>query len=249
MRPKLKFKNFIKSGLLPGFFLCTQFVYTQSYWSVKVGRDLPLMAGSGLVFGTGMYFQSLVKPYSAVDLSNLKTSQVPKFDRIACSQWDLNAGYASDGLAISSVLLPLYFLTNKQSKSGFYPIANVSLQSLALSQAIAGITKLSKRDRPFLYNPEVPISEKLKQDARLSFFSAHTVTVSSTCFSFALAHKTYLPNSKANPYISAGAFLIPALEGYLRVKAGKHFPSDVIVGYLVGMGSAYLMHRLYLKTN
>ncbi len=249
MAPVSNFKNFIKSGLVSGFFLCIQFVQAQTYLQPKFGRDLPVLAGSGLVFGTGLYLQSQVNPLSSDDILKLDKSKIWKFDRIACSQWNTTAKFASDGLAVSSVLLPLIFLANEHTKSEFYPIANVSLQSLALAQALANMTKLSNRNRPYLYNPDAPMSEKLKSDARMSFFSAHTVTVSSTCFSFAFAHKTYLPSSKANPYIMAGAFIVPAIEGYLRVKAGKHFPSDVIVGYIVGLGTAYLMHRLYLKPN
>jgi len=38
---------------------------------------------------------------------------------------------------------------------------------------------------------------------------------------------------------------LPAIQGYLRVRAGKHFPTDVITGYIVGLGSAWLMHKMH----
>lgn len=238
-------KNLLKLGLLPGFFLLTQFLHAQ-YVHFSPRRDLPIMGCSGLVFGASMYMQYRVTPLDQSQIGRLDKNQIWKFDRIACNYWSPTAKHISDGLGGASVLLPLLFLSNQNTKKDFVAIANVSLKSLALAQALANVSKLGLRNRPFLYNPNAPMSEKLKSDARMSFFSAHTVTVSSSCFSFAFAYNTYFPDSKAKPFIIGSACLLPTVEGFLRVRAGKHYPTDVIVGYLVGLGSAYLMHRLYL---
>lgn len=239
---------FKKLGCISSFFLCLFIqVHAQYYRPIQFKKDAALLTSSGLVFAAGFYIQTRVEPLAASQINSLDKNKIHAFDRIACNYWSPGAARMSDGLAIGSVLLPMIFLANKQTKKEFIPIAHVTIQSLALSQALANISKLSKRTRPFVYNPDAPIEKKLKPDARMSFFSAHTVTVSSTFFSFALAHKTYFKDSKANPYLMASAFVVPAIQAYLRVRAGKHFPSDVIVGYLVGMGSAYLMHRLYLQ--
>jgi membrane-associated phospholipid phosphatase len=88
---------------------------------------------------------------------------------------------------------------------------------------------------------------KTTTDARFSFFSAHTTTVSTICFTTAFAYGAYRPDGKYKNLIWASAIALPAVEGYLRVKAGKHFPSDVITGYFVGLGTSYLMHRLHLS--
>jgi membrane-associated phospholipid phosphatase len=45
-----------------------------------------------------------------------------------------------------------------------------------------------------------------------------------------------------------GAITLPAIVGYLRVKAGRHYPSDVIVGYGVGALIGYLVPTLHKRT-
>ena len=39
--------------------------------------------------------------------------------------------------------------------------------------------------------------------------------------------------------------MLPAVTGYLRFKAGKHFPTDIIVGYGVGATIGYLVPELH----
>ncbi len=214
----------------------------------KAKTDVPLGLSSALILGGSLYFQEKVHPLSAQQIALLDKSAVNQFDRYACTQWNPAIAKGSDILAVGSVLLPACYALSAKTKGDLLPIVNVSLQSLFLSQAVANLAKFSKRNRPFLYNTEVDMEHKLKPDARMSFFSAHTTTVSASCFSFAFAHQIYFKDSKANPYIWTGAAILPAIEGYLRVKAGKHYPTDVIVGYLAGLGSSWLMHRLHLKS-
>jgi membrane-associated phospholipid phosphatase len=236
-----------KLSICLSFFLClfsSKAQLSYQYWPKK---DLPVLGASALVLGGSLYFQEKVPALSQAQIGALNAQNINKFDRYACTQWNTGIARGSDLLAIGSVFLPAYFAINKKTRSNFLPIANVSIQSLFLSQAIANLAKFSKRNRPYLYNPDVDMQYKLKSDSRMSFFSAHTTTVSSTCFSFAFAHSTYFKDSKANPYIWSTAIVLPAIEGYLRVKAGKHYPSDVIVGYLAGLGSAWLIHQLHLK--
>ena len=98
-----------------------------------------------------------------------------------------------------------------------------------------------------MYNENVPMDVKRKPYNRLSFFSAHTATVSAACFSFAYAHQTYLPDSKIKNIVWFYAFTVPAIEGMLRIAAGKHYFTDAITAYAIGFGTSYLMHRLHLK--
>lgn len=247
----VKFSNLnkiIKSGLLPGFFYLASTLQAQTPgYQLKTGLDIGMALGSTTTFATGIYFQHKAKPLPEATILLLDRKDVNRFDRIATYQWHPTAAKVSDGVAVGSVLMYSYFYFNKSTRSDFFQISTVGFQSVLLSQALANAVKPVGRYRPYLYNPDAPMEKKLKTDARMSFFSAHTATVSSACFSFAYAHQLYMPNSKANPYIWSAAVLVPAVQGYLRVKAGKHYPSDVITGYLVGLGSSFLMHQLHKK--
>ncbi len=228
--------------------LISQNSYSQSaFYQSSKNKDIVLFSSSTLLFGSSFYFQKKTKPLSESQVLSLKQSDVNHFDRIACRFYSKKIAHISDGLAISSLLFNSYYLFHKDTKKDFFKIEMVTLQSLLLSQALANSFKLTLRNRPFMYNQEVDMSEKLKTESRLSFFSAHTSTVSSLAFSFAFAHQLYFKNHKANPYILTGAIIIPAIQGYLRVRAGKHFPTDVITGYIVGLGSSYLIHKLHSR--
>lgn len=208
--------------------------------------DISLAIGSTALFSTTYFLQKKVEPVPVDVILKLDRNDINAIDRIATYQWSESAAKWSDGLAIGSILMQSYFFFNKETRSESFKIGTVAFQSFMLSQGIANAFKLSLRNRPLMYNEKVSMDEKVKRDSRMSFFSAHTTMVSSMCFSFAFAHQTYMPNSKANSVIWVSAFTLPAIEGLLRVKAGKHYPTDVITGYLVGLGTSFLMHKLHV---
>jgi membrane-associated phospholipid phosphatase len=47
----------------------------------------------------------------------------------------------------------------------------------------------------------------------------------------------------------AFAAAVPATVGYYRLKAGKHFLSDNILGYAMGAAAGILVPQLHKKTN
>ena len=71
-------------------------------------------------------------------------------------------------------------------------------------------------------------------------------------FSFAEMYADYNPHSKLKPMVWSMCAAFPILTGVLRYKAGKHFWTDVITGYLagavVGLATPYV-HRAGLGYN
>lgn len=234
-----------KLWLCLSFFLCLQVVCSQEAYVSRKGPDIGLVLGSSAVLEGSLLLQHNVRPLDAAAISGLNASVIPRFDRQATRYWNNDIALASDYFALSSVLLPSYFYLNRKTRPQSGKIALVSCESLLFSQALANVCKLGLRNRPYLYNPDVALSDKAKPDARMSFFSAHTTTVSSMCFSFALAYQAYMPKGSGRTAVWAGAITLPAIEGYMRVRAGRHFPSDVIAGYIIGAGSSYIMHLLH----
>ncbi len=232
-----------------GFFLLTITCLTaqNQEYVLKRKLDFGLLAGSSTLFLTTIHLQRQLNPLPDPSIRALKRSDVNAFDRIATYQYSGLANVSSDALLVGSILMKSYFYFNKKTRKNAFNIGLVSFQSLMLSQSISNTAKLSLRNRPLLYNENVPFEVKQHNYQRLSFFSAHTTVVSSACFSFAFAQQAYIPDGKYNKLIWASAFTIPAVEGFLRFKAGKHYPTDVIAAYLVGLGSSYLMHKLHQK--
>lgn len=90
-----------------------------------------------------------------------------------------------------------------------------------------------KRDRPFKTYPEI---EKLTLGGSYSFPSGHTSDAFATATSLSITFPKW--------YVIAPAFLWASAVGYSRMDLGVHYPSDVLAGALIGIGSAYLTHKL-----
>lgn len=72
------------------------------------------------------------------------------------------------------------------------------------------------------------------------------MTAANTFF-FAEIFSEYYPESKWKPVVWGGAIAIPAVTGYLRVRGGRHYPTDVIAGYALGAAVGYFIPKLHEK--
>lgn len=69
-----------------------------------------------------------------------------------------------------------------------------------------------------------------------SFPSGHTTIAFAAATTVTLQYKKW--------YVAVPAYLWAGTAGYSRMYAGEHYPSDVLAGAVVGVGSAFLAHWL-----
>ena len=89
------------------------------------------------------------------------------------------------------------------------------------------------KDRPFVTYPDI---QKLTSAGSPSFPSGHTSEAFATATSLSIAFTKW--------YVIAPSFIWASAAGYSRMHLGVHYPSDVLVGALIGSGSAWLCHEL-----
>jgi membrane-associated phospholipid phosphatase len=121
------------------------------------------------------------------------------------------------------------------------------IETEILTYSITEIAKsLIKRIRPYAYNPEVPINEKImSSDTRKSFFSGHTsMSFASTVF-LASTYAALHPDSRWKPVIWCAGLSTATLVGVLRILSGRHFPTDVLTGALVGSLIGIIIPKLH----
>lgn len=124
----------------------------------------------------------------------------------------------------------------------------IFIESLAVTTAFTSVVKLgARRPRPFTYDPSYD-PDAGSRDDELSFFSGHSSTVaaaSATAIYFAFAESGRDPRR----FVVLSAGMVATLSvATLRVRAARHFPSDVTVGAIVGASIGVLVPHLHRRT-
>ena len=104
------------------------------------------------------------------------------------------------------------------------------------------------RYRPAVYYDELGTSgARMTAWNRSSFYSGHAASAAAATFFTVKVYCDYHPELMGwNKYLLYGAAAVPPLiEGYLRMKALDHFPSDVLVGFGVGALCGILIPELH----
>lgn len=182
----------------------------------------------------------------------LDANEVWFFDRHAATQsysysTRENAIKASDWTMNVVILLPFTLALDKSIQKDALDLMFLyfETQAVNLSLSYAG-PLLTNRARPFVYYPEIPMEEKLKMGSTDSFFSGHTSSTAAATFFMAKVYTDYHPETKGKKWLYYGAALVPpAFVGYLRYKALKHFPTDVLTGIAVGAATGILIPHLH----
>ena len=117
-------------------------------------------------------------------------------------------------------------------KSGIYIGA-----SLLVDEAIIyGLKTTIRRTRPYAAYPDLITNyDTGTTGSTLSFPSGHT--------SFAFATATALSIKYPKWYVIAPSYFWACSVGYSRMNLGVHYPSDVLAGAVIGVGSAFITYK------
>lgn len=209
-------------------------------------ESLVLGTSLGLYIYAGFQYKK-VQPLSYEELSQLNRNDVLAIDRPATFNRSISANKWSDKLLYTSLAPPLSVIMSGP-RNGIGTTSVLLLETILLNTAVTDITKiLVRRNRPYLYNEFTEAKRKLRKKSRMSFFSGHSSTVAAMYVFSAKLYEDYYPNSPWRSTVWTTAILIPTTTALLRVKAGKHYFTDVLTGLLVGGAIGFLvpeMHKL-----
>ena len=161
------------------------------------------------------------------DINLLKTINLDRNTKLDQTFLVLTNSDGPISLALPATLLTIGLIKND---SLLKQNALMIVGSLAASSIVTvGLKWGIRRDRPFVTYPEL---EKLAPAGSPSFPSGHTSMAFSTATSLTIAYPKW--------YIYVPAYLWAGSVGYSRMHLGVHYPSDVFVGAIIGVGSAFL---------
>lgn len=209
--------------------------------TVKRSVDGPIQAAA---FAIGLAAKAI--PLRTHDL---KEFELLDSDQGVRDNFSRRAAHISDGLLALSLVAPALYLTGTTIDDADGDRLLLYSQTMAINVALASVTKqLVQRPRPYNYSKDPKVLAYAKSegsDAFMSFYSGHAAM----SFAAATTGAYLLGTSDASPaaktFAWGAGFGVAAMTANLRVRAGKHFYSDVLVGSLVGIAVGYAVPALH----
>jgi len=232
---------------------CKNGVHTDSApYDFKLKSEWSFLAVGAISLASGIVAQNINHPtaFTESELMNLDRNDIFFIDRGATDNWSPASHYISNVVRSTSILFPAFFLTDHHTKNEISMLLVMTLEVLSTNFGVTMLVKnIVNRPRPFTYNTNLDISIRSNKNDKLSFFSGHTSHTAAFTFFIAKVMTDYHPNAKGKfkAIVWSGATLIPTATAILRVKAGKHFPTDVIAGYIVGASIGFLIPHLHKR--
>ncbi len=217
----------------------------KDYWLAPLGLGLAVLGDS---------LHDAQRSITLQEISSLDRNDINGFDRSATYNWSPEWGDRSDLARDILAYSALFFVTippvlhAKWSET--LTVATMFVESYFF---LAGVTYLTKtavgRKRPYLYNTDLSPEERhaVDDDPFSSFFSGHAAAAFTAATFVSKVFTDIHGPSIWSKLLWGSSLSLAALTGYARVKAGVHYPSDVIVGAAVGFSIGYLVPTLHKK--
>lgn len=254
--------RFFKRSLIVGILLLTGFAQASEAerptYKLSLENDLPATLAAGSMFGIGMFLYSRMDtPETLKDKNDLLPWDKPlagRYSETADKVSDIGSVLAVAPLAIGGIA----WYNGNSTGTEFATFTVMLLQAVGIGNGInVAMRSLEIWPRPYMYAPSTSSgteagkekAEKAKPEAYGSFFSGHaTAAFTVATFTDEWFRTTY-PNSPYKGIVRVTAYSLAGLESMLRVAAGKHYLTDVIVGALVGTGVSIGILELHRDRN
>ncbi len=210
-------------------------VYALNYWI-----DIPVAAATHAfnIWGQDYLFNLPTLEYE--DYKDLTPEDVIPFDRIAARQDPAFADEAHElsdyGLRIGPAIPLVFMAADRTLRKNFLNLTIMYIETQGINAALYLAAAIPiRRKRPFVYNPDETTERKEGVKSTDSFFSGHVSTVTVSTFFIVKVLSDYHPGLRKKWALLYGAATLPAIyTAYFRLRAGKHFPTDLITGYVIG---------------
>ena len=241
--PRFLFALLLLSGSLSAQFSLDSLFRSSQMYAVHPAVSLPIIAGGGYAAHQRLLSLQDKPKLTAADFAALDRNDVRWIDRTALSR-DLDkhkqAIIQSDYIFNTGQLLPFGLFVWKKYRRDWFDISLMYLESQVAQGLFYGYAPFGPtavdRFRPSVYYDQLSQESRSDGNERNSMFSGHVSTAATGFYFFARMIDDYNPqlNGGQRALLYTGATLPSLLMGWLRIKALKHYPTDVFVGLGVG---------------
>ncbi|MFL5787823.1 MAG: phosphatase PAP2 family protein [Flavisolibacter sp.] len=188
-----------------------------------------------------------------VELQSLNPSIFSAIDRWALN---LNPANRDKFYKTSDIVLPVIIASagtlafDKQIRKDWWRILMMYYEMHAVTFTIYNFSPFGpafqNKLRPVVYYDYFTLDERRGGNQRNSMYSGHVASGTASTFFMVKVYSDYHPELGGKKYLLYALASIPPLfEGYLRVKALAHFPSDVMIGYIIGAFTGITVPQLH----
>ncbi|HEY4205721.1 MAG TPA: phosphatase PAP2 family protein [Puia sp.] len=184
---------------------------------------------------------------SEAKVMSLTRNDVNWFDRWAIRPYNKGVDKASYLPFYAAIPYPVIFLgLDKTMRKDYLELSFLYLQAMCVTGALyTTAVHYFSRLRPLVYDPGSPMDTRTTSNSRNAFFAGHVALVATSTFFMAQVFADYHPGSKLKWVMYGAAGVATGATAYMRLKAGEHFPSDIIVGTAIGALTGLLVPKLH----
>ena len=194
------------------------------------------------------------KDLTVAELQSLNPSAFNGFDH-----WALNLDYTQRDkfYKISDITLPGIIVVSggllafdKSINKDWFNILLMYYQMHAITFSFYNFSffgpAFQNKYRPIVYYDQFPIQDRSGGNQRNSMYSGHVASSAASTFFLVKVYSDYHPELGHKKLLLYGLASIPPLiEGYFRVKALAHFPTDVMTGFIIGGACGIIVPELH----
>lgn len=217
-----------------------------------------MLAGSTVLLLADLYAIPAVlrgkQSISSDELAGIQSALVSWLDRHALSFIGHRSEHyrrISDKVLVALTASPLALLSDSKIRRDWRTLAALYTWTHAIAYTIYSFSPLGPafvdKFRPVVYYADLPEVLRNGGNNRNARFSGHTANGACSVFFMATVLNRYRPY---DPYVRRRsrylfAFGAALLLGWLRMKALKHFPSDVLQAMLIGALCGRMIPKIY----
>jgi len=212
-------------------------------YALDLSRDIPALVLASAAAVTPI-LQRETPPAWCAPLCD--ASRVNAFDRPTAAVYRPAWARVTDVTVATLVVTPIVVMAADEGVANMLSDLVVVAETQLIASGFASLTSAAvRRPRPYMYSEAAPLADRQQADGAFSFFSGHTTNAFAASLVLYSTLKRRHPDSPAANIALSGTLAAASLVGTGRILAGKHFPTDVFAGALVGSSMGILVPALH----